>query len=113
VRTLRSSERGLRLAGRLERIARDAFGDAVLIEPSAALARGWLGEFLAIYDEAIASGAGTAPRAFLFLETIEESESRVVLQLSAVGTGSSLEIWIEADCADGQLARVRVTRLGG
>lgn len=113
VRALRSSERGLRLARQLEGIARDAFGDGVLVEPSSALGRGWLEDFLGIYDEARATGSVTAPRAFLTLSPIEEAENRVVLLLSAVGTGASLEIWIHADCVDGELTRVRVTRTGG
>lgn len=113
VRALRSSERGLRLARRLEGVARNAFGDVVLIEPSGALARAWLDDFLGIYEEARATGLVDSPRAFLLLQPLVESEDRVVLFLSAIGTASALEIQIEADCIDGQLARVRVTRPGG
>jgi hypothetical protein len=112
-RALRSSERGLRLARRLEGIARDAFGNAVLIEPSTAQARGLLEDFLGIYDEARAMSLVTSPRAFLLLQRVEESEDRVMLVLSAIGTTSSLDIWIEAECVDGHLTRVRVTRPGG
>ena len=113
VRALRSSERGLRLARRLEASVRSALGDAVLVEPSAALARGWLEDFLGIYDEARSTGMVTAPRASLYLEAVMESEDRAVLHLSAVGAGTTLEIWLEAECVDGQLSRIRVTRPGG
>lgn len=112
VRALRSSERGLRLARRLEGVARQAFGEGVLVEPSAALARRWLDDFLGIYEEARAMGIVDSPRAFLLLQPVEASEDRVVLVLSAVGTSSAIEIWIEADCVDGQLVRVRVMRPG-
>jgi hypothetical protein len=112
VRALRSSERGLRLAHRLESVVRDALGDADFVEPSSSLTRGALEDFLAIYDEARAMGAVDRPRAFLHLQPLEESEDRVVLILSAIGTTASLEVWVEADCIDGHLERVRVTRPG-
>jgi len=112
VRALRSSERGLRLARRLEGIVRSAFGDAVLVEPSSALARRALEDFLEIYDEARATGAVDRPRAFVHLQLLEEAEDRVVLILSAMGTTAALEVWIEADCIEGQLKRVRVVRPG-
>lgn len=112
-RALGRSDAGFRLARRLESIAREAFGEAVLVEPSSALARKWLNEFLEIYDEARGAGLVDRPESLFVLHEFESEEGVVSFSLNAMGMATTLRIWVQADCVDGELTRVRVLRPGG
>lgn len=109
-RSLRRSSQGYRVAMTIENLARDVFGGAELIEPSATQARTWWAEYLTIHDAVRAAGGPSSglPPGELEIEDLGSSESLAHLRMRARGGGIVLEIEVLADCENGRLRQVRV-----